>query len=203
MSQSKGTMSVPYFEGRGGISFREKTIPEVGPGQLLIEVRANAICGSDRGAFFDGTDCTPGHEATGVVVAAGPGTTTAIGTPGVIFLMDFCGTCRSCRQGNTNQCLQKRADMGFNHDGGYGTYELIHENIFFPIDPDLSLVEATLLLDIMGTGGHAIRRSRLVHQDIESIVVTGAGPIGLAVLAMAKITFGEAMPVLISDVSEY
>lgn len=203
MSDKKGTMRVPHFEGRGIISFREKAIPEVGPGQLLIAAKANAICGTDREAFHNGSTCTPGHEATGIVVAAGPGTKTPVGTPGAIFLMHFCGNCRSCQQGYTNQCLKKRGDMGFNRDGGYGPYELVHEEIFFPVDADLSLVEATLLLDIMGTGGHAIQRSKLVHKDIESMVVTGAGPIGLAVLAMAKITFGDAFPVLISDVSEY
>ncbi|GLV55755.1 alcohol dehydrogenase [Dictyobacter sp. S3.2.2.5] len=203
MNNIEGTMRVPYFEGRGIISFREKAVPEVGPGQLLIAAKANAICGSERGAFYDGSTCTPGHEAAGIVVAAGPGTHTEVGTPGVIFLMDYCSTCRSCRQGYTNQCLMKRGDMGFNRDGGYGTYELVHEDIFFPIDADIPLVEATLLLDIMGTGGHAIQRSKLVHKDIESIVITGAGPIGLALLAMAKITFGNEIPVLISDVSTY
>ena len=86
-------------------------------------------------------------------MATGPDTTTAIGTPGVVFLMGFCGACRSCQRGATNQCLVKRADMGFTHDGGYGPYELIHENIFFPIDAGRPLSEATLLLDIMGTGG--------------------------------------------------
>jgi len=110
--------------------------------------------------------------------------------------------CRSCRQGFTNQCLNKRGDMGFNKDGGYGAYELVHENIFFPVGPDISLTDATLLLDIMGTGGHALIRSRLVHPDIASLVIAGAGPIGLAVLAMAKLVLGQETPVLISDVSD-
>ncbi len=194
---------VPHFLGERRIGTTVKPVPKVGHGQLLIRIGANALCGSERGQFFSGTDVTPGHEAAGVVVAAGPGTTTPIGTNGAIFLMDFCGECRSCRQGFTNQCLAKRGDMGFNRDGGYGIYELIHENLFFPVSEEFSATEATLLLDIMGTGGHAINRARLVHSDIQSLLIPGAGPIGLGVLAMAKLILGSEVPIVISDVVPY
>lgn len=193
---------VPHFGGQRQIGTITKPVPQPGPGQLLLEVKANALCGSERPQFINGSAVTPGHEAAGVVVAAGEGTSTPVGTPGVVFLMDFCGECRNCRANFTNQCLAKRADMGFNRDGGYGRYELIHENIFFPVG-DLPLTEATLLLDIMGTGGHAINRARLVHSDIQSILIPGAGPIGLGVLAMAKLLLGEDVCVVISDVVPY
>lgn len=190
----------PQFLGEGRIKLIEKPVPTPGPGELLLKVRANALCGSERGQFYGGAAVTPGHEAAGVVVAAGPQTHTPVGTPGVVFLMDFCGECRSCRQGFTNQCLAKRGDMGFNRDGGYGAYELVPESIFFPVDEDLPLTEATLLLDIMGTNGHAIRRAQLVHPDPQSMVVAGAGPIGLGMAAMAKLTFGRDFPAAICDV---
>lgn len=190
------------FVGGKQIHLIEKPTPEPGPGQLLIKVGANALCGSERPQFFDGTTVTPGHEAAGTVVAAGAGTRTAIGTAGAVFLMDFCGTCRSCKLGFTNQCLEKRGDMGFNKDGGYGQYELIHESIFFPA-PGFSATEATLLLDIMGTGGHAIERCQLMRPDIESVLVLGAGPIGLGVLAMAKIILGRHVKVYLTDVVPY
>lgn len=202
MSTVAQQMTVPHFVGQRRITTTIKAVPQPGPRQLLLEVKANALCGSERPQFFDGTPVTPGHEAAGVVVATGEGTTTPVGTAGVVFLMDFCGECRSCHNGFTNQCLLKRADMGFTHDGGYGVYELIHESIFFPIG-DLPLTEATMLLDIMGTGGHALKRARLVHQDIESLLVAGAGPIGLGVLAMAKLLLGKEMPVYISDMVPY
>ena len=194
---------VPVFAGNKQIRFGDKPVPQPGPGQLLLRVRANALCGSERSQFFNGAPVTPGHEAAGTLVAAGPGTHTPVGTAGAVFLMDFCGQCRSCRLGFTNQCLQKRGDMGFNRDGGYGPYELIHENIFFPVPDGIAPSEATLLLDIMGTGGHAIERCRLMRQDIESLLVTGAGPIGLGVLAMAKLILGQGLKVLITDVVDY
>ncbi len=203
MTLLNDTMRVPHFVGQSRIEFQEKPVPVPGAGQLLIQVKANALCGSERGQFFGGSSVTPGHEAAGIVAAAGPDTTTPVGTPGVVFLMAFCGVCRSCRLGFTNQCSQKRADMGFTHDGGYGIYELVHETIFFPVDADLSLTDATLLLDIIGTGGHALERGRLVRPDIESLLIAGAGPIGLGTLAMAKILFGDRLPVFVSDVSPY
>ena len=196
-------VEVPHFVGEGHIGTTVKPVPQPGRGQLLLSVKANALCGSERGQFLQGTEVTPGHEAAGVVIAAGEGTTTPVGTPGVVFLMDFCGECRNCRQGYTNQCLAKRGDMGFNRDGGYGQYELVYENIFFPVGDGLPLTEATLLLDIMGTGGHSIKRAQLVHSDIQSILIPGAGPIGLGVLAMAKLLLGQDIPVVISDVVPY
>ncbi len=193
-------MTVPNFEGGGIISFHEKDVPVPGAGQLLLQVGANALCGSERGQFYDGSEVTPGHEGAGIVAAAGPDTSTPVGTPGAVFLMDFCGECRSCALGFTNQCLAKRADYGFNVDGGFGVYELVNENVFFAVDSDMMPTEATLLLDIMGTNGHGLRRARLVRKDIESAVVTGAGPIGLGMLAMLKVMSGFDLPVAITDV---
>ena len=197
------TMQVPTFQGAGKIAFGDKEVPTPGSGELLIEVKANALCGSERGQFQKGSAVTPGHEAAGIVVVAGPATYVPVGTPGVVFLMDFCGTCRSCRLGFTNQCLGKRADMGFNKDGGYGPYELVHESHFFPVDSNIPLSEATMLLDVMGTSSHALKRAQSVHRDIQSVVVAGAGPIGLGVLAMTRILFGNATPVFIADMIPY
>ena len=69
-------MLVPRFLGGGEIGFVRKPVQEPGRGQLLIGVKANALCGSERGQFFDGSGVTPGHEAAGVV-EAGPETGTA------------------------------------------------------------------------------------------------------------------------------
>jgi threonine dehydrogenase-like Zn-dependent dehydrogenase len=190
----------PHFVGERRIEERERPVTEPSAGELLLEVKANAICGTDRELWEHGSAITPGHEAVGTVVATGLGTTTPVGTLGVVYLMDFCGMCRSCVGGFTNQCLAKRADMGFTHDGGYGPYELVHETNFFPVDSSMDPVEATLLLDVMGTTGHAIRRARLVRPDITSVVVGGAGPIGLGVVAMSRILLGADVPVVVGDI---
>ncbi len=196
-------MLVPRFLGEGEISFVRKPVQKPGRGQLSIAVKANALCGSERGQFFDGSGVTPGHEAAGVVVDAGPETRTAVGTRGVIYLMDFCGECRSCALGFTNQCTNKRGDYGFNEDGGYGPYVLVNENVFFSTGDDVPLAEATMLLDVMGTTGHAIKRGLRLREDVRSLGIAGAGPVGLGTLAMAKILLGPEVSVVISDLSPY
>jgi len=193
----------PQFLGAGKIAFQEVEVPEPGPGQLLLKVEANAICGTDRGQFLEGSTVVPGHEAAGIVVAMGEGTTVAESTRGVVYLMDYCGRCRSCRLGHTNQCLAKRNDMGFTADGGYGPFELVHETHFFPVPNSIPAADATLLLDVMGTSGHALGRISRMRSDIQSVYVAGAGPIGLGILAMAKIKLGHDIPVYISDLSRW
>jgi threonine 3-dehydrogenase len=196
-------MLVPKFLGEGEIDFVPKPVREPGRGQLLIRVKANALCGSERGQYFDGSRVTPGHEAAGVVVDAGPETDTAAGTRGVIYLMDFCGECRSCALGFTNQCTNKRGDVGFNKDGGYGPYVLVNENVFLPTGNDVPLAEATMLLDVMGTTGHALKRGLRLREDVRSVGIAGAGPVGLGALAMARILLGSEVIVVISDLSPY
>lgn len=197
------TVTSPRFAGEGKITFAERVVRDPGPGELLVKVHANAICGSDREQYQQGSDIVPGHEAAGVVAAAGADTTVPEGTAGVVFLMDYCGACRSCALGFTNQCLAKRADMGFTRDGGYGPYEVVHESNFFPVSKALSAPDATLLLDVMGTSAHAVGRAQLVRPDIQSAYIAGAGPIGLGLLAMCKVIFGHDFPVRISDLSKW
>lgn len=197
------TITTPRFDGNGEITFTEQTVRDPGPGELLVRVRANAICGTDRDQYLHGSEITPGHEAAGVVAAAGQQTSVPEGTPGVVFLMDYCGVCSNCRLGFTNQCTAKRADMGFTHDGGYGPYELVHESNFFALDGDLSPAQATLLLDVMGTSSHAIGRAELVRPDIESAFIAGAGPIGLGLLTMCRVLYGEDFPIRVSEVSAW
>lgn len=197
------TVPAPTFPGEGAIRLVERTYRDPGEGELLISPRANAICGTDRGMFLGGVGHIAGHETAGVVAQAGPGTSTPAGTRGVVYLMDFCGRCRSCLIGATNQCLAKRGDMGINTDGGYGPLEVVHESNFFPISDDVSFETATMLLDVMGTSSHAIGRAQLVRPDIESVYIAGAGPIGLGLVVMAKLRLGTDLPVYISDISPW
>lgn len=194
---------VPIFSGDQTINFVERDKPQPQSGQLLLKVKANALCGSERGQFFHGSDVIPGHEISGVVVEVGDHTKTLVGTHGVVFLMDFCGACENCKSSFTNQCQRKKGDYGFNRDGGYSPYIAVNENVFFPIHSDIPLTDATLLLDIMGTGGHAIKRAQLVHNHINSVAIAGAGPIGLGILAMSKLVLGKDIPAFIMDYSAY
>lgn len=192
----------PAFLGGGRIEFREHEYRDPAEGELRIRIVANAICGTDRHEYLDGSPIVPGHEAAGVVESAGPGTSTPVGARGAIYLMDFCGACRSCRVGATNQCSAKRQDVGQTSDGGYGPYAIVHETQFFPVPDDLPLDEATLLLDVMGTSTHALLRAELVRTDTERILITGAGPIGLGLTAMARLRYPDAR-IFTTDVSPW
>ena len=197
------TQRVPHFVGEGRIGWRERPVARPGIGELLLRVRANALCGTDRGQLANGSKVTPGHEAVGEVVVAGPGTSTPVGTPGAVYLMDTCGSCSSCEAGVTNQCLATRANMGFDSDGGLGQFELVSESCFFPIPSALSAAEGTLLLDVMGTTGHAMRRALGVRPDARSLAIGGAGPIGLGLVAMARLRLGPDVPIVVTDVAQY
>lgn len=196
------TAPAPSFLGDGRIEVRDHEYRDPGEGELRIRIGANAICGTDRNEYFHGAAIVPGHEAAGVVENAGPGTSTPVGTRGAIYLMDFCGECRSCRVGATNQCMAKRQDVGQSSDGGYGPYAIVHETHFFPIPDDLPLDLATMLLDVMGTSTHALLRSELVRTDTERILVSGAGPIGLGLTVMARIRY-PGVPIVVTDVSAW
>lgn len=193
----------PQFIGDEAVSLVEREYANPRRGQLLIRVRANALCGSDRSLFSQGADTIAGHEFAGEVVEAGEGAITPLGTRGVVFLMAFCGECRHCLRGATNICLDKRGDVGFNRDGGLGPFALVEERTFFPIGDDIPFPLATMLLDVMGTSGHALDRAELVHSDIRSIHIAGAGPVGVGALVMAKIRYGDDVPVFVSDLSPW
>lgn len=196
-------LTVPVMRGDRTISFEDRSYPEPGPGQLLVGNRANALCGSDRQGFVAGSPVVAGHEVAGEVVAAGPDTTTPIGSRGVLYLMVYCGECRSCRGGATNVCLAKEGDIGFTCDGGLGPFTVVEERMFFGIDDDVSFPLATLLLDVMGTSGHALDRAEALRPDISSAYIAGAGPVGLGALVMSKVRYGADFPVYISDISPW
>jgi threonine 3-dehydrogenase len=194
---------VPHFLGDGRIGWHERPVARPGRGELLLRVRANALCGTDRSQLARGSGVTPGHEAVGEVVQAGPDTSMPAGTLGAIYLMDVCEGCSFCRVGATNQCRAPRAWMGFDRDGGLGQFELVRESCFFPIPSELGAAEGTLLLDVMGTSGHALSRALSVRPDARSLAIGGAGPIGLGLIAMARLRFGPDLPIVVTDVVQY
>ncbi len=120
-------MRAARFRGDGRIALRAQSVPEPGPGELLIAVEAAALCGSDRRAFEAGSSVVPGHETAGSVRAAGAGTTVPEGTRGAIFLVAFCDRCERCAAGSRGACLQKEAMLGFDRDGGFAEFQLVPE----------------------------------------------------------------------------
>jgi threonine 3-dehydrogenase len=172
------TMRAARFLGEGRIVVENRSVPEPGPGEVLLRVHACATCGSDRHAWEHGSSIIPGHEGSGTVVAAGPGATLPMGTRGAVYLVAYCGACRMCRRGETGACLRKERMIGFTHDGAYAEYMVAPERCILPIDAELHLDNANMLLDVLGTTFHAIRRSRVAPEQMAAVCILGAGPIG-------------------------
>jgi len=186
MEATPPRMRVARFLGEGRIAVEEAPVPAPGPGELLIKVHACALCGSERGAWQNGSATIPGHEGSGTVVAGGPGATTPVGTRGALYLVAYCGRCRMCRRGQTGACLDKEKMIGFSHDGAYAEYVVVPERCLLTTGDDLPLDAANMLLDVVGTTVHAVRRSGLDPATVAAAGVMGVGPIGLGSIATLR-----------------
>ena len=141
----------------------ELPVPEPGPGQVLLRVRACGVCRTDL-HLLDGelpapkVPVVPGHELVGVVERVGPGAEQlAIGTRiGVPWLAWTCGACRFCASGRENLCEAARF-TGYTVDGGYAGYAVADHRYCFPIPDAYSDAEAAPLL-CAGLIGHRAYR---------------------------------------------
>ena len=137
--------------------------PEAGPGTLLLEVTACAVCRTDL-HVVDGDLTEPklplvlGHEIVGRVAAVGPGVTgwelgARVGVP---WLGATCGSCRFCTTGRENLCDEARF-TGYHIDGGYAEWAVADARFCFRLPHALSDVEAAPLLCAGLIGYRALR----------------------------------------------
>ncbi|SFF47804.1 2-desacetyl-2-hydroxyethyl bacteriochlorophyllide A dehydrogenase [Paenibacillus algorifonticola] len=171
----------PAFGGGG-----EGTLT-AGPEDAIIRIRRIGICGTDMHAYkgnqpFFQYPRVLGHELAAIVEAVGEKVTGL--KPGdqvsVIPYM-HCGTCTACRRGKTNCCTAMQV-LGVHKDGGMR--ELIAVPATHLIKTDGLTLDATAMLEPLSIGAHAVRRAEL--EAGETVLVIGAGPIGLGVMAFAK-----------------
>jgi alcohol dehydrogenase, propanol-preferring len=135
-----------------GLALRALPRPESGPGQVLVEIAACAVCRTDL-HVVDGEltqpklPIVPGHEIIGRVVERGEGV-EAIGEGervGVPWLGWTCGACRYCRSGQENLCPNARF-TGYQIDGGYAEYTVADARYCFPVPGGYGDAEAAPLL---------------------------------------------------------
>ncbi|WP_433062721.1 zinc-dependent alcohol dehydrogenase family protein [Dactylosporangium sp. CS-033363] len=145
----------------------EKPVPEPGPGEVLVRVRACAVCRTDL-HLAEGDlapkrpDTTPGHEVVGTVEALGDGVSDPpVGTRvGVAWLRWTCGTCRYCRRGAENLCPYSRY-TGWDADGGYAQYCTAPAGYVYRLPEGYGDEEVAPLLCAGIIGYRALRRSDL------------------------------------------
>jgi len=137
--------------GRRALVQTDSPRPSPGPGQVLLEVGACAVCRTDL-HVIDGDlpdvrhPLVPGHEIVGRVVACGEGVSLPAGMRlGVPWLGATCGHCRFCSSGHENLCDQARF-TGYQIDGGFAEFALAAARYCLPIPEQLDDVHAAPLL---------------------------------------------------------
>jgi len=188
-----------------GISLQEIDKPVVGHNDVLIKVQRTAICGTDIHIYqwddwASKTIPVPlaiGHEFAGEIVECGAEVKGyAVGDRVSAEGHVTCGVCRNCRAGRRHLC-KNTIGVGVNRAGAFADYLSVPAfNIFkipSAIDNDMASI-----LDPLGNATHTALSFDLVGEDV---LITGAGPIGIMAVAIAK--YAGARHVVITDVNEY
>lgn len=168
--------------------------PTVGDDDVLVRVKACGICGSDVAGHTGKTGrrlppLIMGHEAAGVVERVGPNVTGF--APGDRICFDstvYCNRCPACKQGMYNRCV-KRQVLGvsvpeFKRNGAFAEFLAVPHWICARLPANMSFVQASLL-EPASIGTHAANRPPISKSD--TVVVIGAGAIGLFILQAAKL----------------
>jgi threonine dehydrogenase-like Zn-dependent dehydrogenase len=180
---------------RPGMSaVRQVPEPVPGPGEVLVEVAAAGICGSDlevldgrRPAAYVDYPVVPGHEWAGRVLAAGPGVKdVGPGDPVVAEGLRACGVCDRCAEGRTNICTAAYAETGFTHPGALAERLVVPAGLLHrlpanrPVEPAALLEPAACVASGLLEAGMPLPGSR--------VAVVGDGPLGLLALLLLRTT---------------
>ncbi|HXX61386.1 MAG TPA: L-threonine 3-dehydrogenase [Candidatus Sulfotelmatobacter sp.] len=173
-----------------GAAIREVPVPEPGPGEILVQVQAASVCGTDvhieRWDAWAQANVKPplvfGHEMAGLVVARGQGATRV--PEGALVaaethLVDW--TCYQCRTGRANVCQHLRI-LGVGAPGVFAEYAVIPESNAWVSDG--LAPEVAALQEPMGNAVHALFVEEIAGQ---SVAILGCGPIGLMAVAIARL----------------
>jgi L-iditol 2-dehydrogenase len=167
--------------------------PIAGPGEVLVQVAACGICGSDVHGY-DGSSgrrippLVMGHEAAGIVAGIGSGVSSfTIGDRVTFDSTVYCGECAFCQRGDVNLC-DNRQVVGvscgeYRRAGAFAEYVTVPERIVYRLPDSLSFSEAAML-EAVSVALHAVVVSDL--RGGETALVIGAGMIGLLILQAAR-----------------
>lgn len=188
-----------------GIWLVEAPIPQVGPNDLLIRIQKSSICGTDVHIYnWDNwaqhTIPVPmivGHEYVGIVADMGSEVSgfeigDRVSGEGHIT----CGHCRNCRAGRRHLCRNTKG-VGVNRQGSFAEYLVLPAFNAFKLPADIP-DDIAAIFDPFGNAVHTALSFDLVGEDV---LITGAGPIGIMAVAIAKHV--GARHVVVTDVNEY
>lgn len=171
----------------------------VNPTDVKISIKRVGICGTDIHAFngnqpFFTYPRVLGHELSGIVEAVGDEVSDIhMGDLVTVIPYMHCGKCVSCQQGKTN-CCTKMTVLGVHIDGGMAESIVVPATHVLLVN-QLSL-EMAAMVEPLSIGAHAVRRSNV--QSGETVLIIGAGPIGLGVAKFAKLRGAQTIMLDIS-----
>jgi threonine 3-dehydrogenase len=189
---------------QAGFELVDRPEPVAGPADVKIRVLTTGICGTDLhiqswDSWAQGiieAPLIPGHEFYGEVVEAGEDVRDVkvgdrVSGEGHVV----CGICRNCRAGRRQMCIHT-VSVGVQRDGAFAEYVVIPEtNVWVHHDPSVT-PELGAIFDPFGNAVHTALSFPLVGEDV---LITGAGPIGLMAIAVAR--HAGARKIAITDVS--
>lgn len=179
-------MAAVVLHTRGLIAVEEKPRPTCGPGDIVMQVAACGICGGDARAYFDGDRVNgapriPGHEPAGIVVEAGPEVIGWQAGDRIALAADIhCGQCFYCLHELYNLCERLRI-LGKHVDGALCEYmllpvEVLANGIVNRVPEGLALLHAAVSEPMCSV---LASHDQLAIESGESVVVLGAGPMGI------------------------
>ena len=189
------------FPGGREVEVMDFPDPVPGPGEVVIEMKASGMCGSDLhqyrrqkggGPASTGLPVNPlpvivGHEPAGVVAAVGAGVDKRVARAGqrvMVHHYQGCTACGHCRSGWTQLCQEVPVKVyGNNEHGGHARYLKVPANTVLPLDGGLSFAAGAAIACGTGTAYGALRRANLSGND--TVAIFGQGPVGLSATQLA------------------
>jgi L-iditol 2-dehydrogenase len=203
-------MKAARLYGKEDLRVVDVPVPEIGEKEILLKVRSTAICGTDIRMYKNGVDgidennpVTLGHEIAGTIETVGAGITEySPGTDVVVQPNMGCGVCDLCVSGNTQLCPNYHRALGINLDGGFAEYVRIPEKAVVQGNlaeiPEGTSLELAAIAEPFSCVYNAFERCSIRPGD--SVLVIGAGPIGILHGMLAKLA--GASPVMLHDLSD-
>jgi threonine dehydrogenase-like Zn-dependent dehydrogenase len=197
-------MRAAVFEGNGRVAITERPDPKVSrPDEILIRIAANGLCGSDLRALATPPEMlyeegvVLGHEFSGTIVDVGDEVALEPDSHVVVHPNIWCQTCWYCRSGHTNLC-DRFIHIGSMRDGGAAELCVVPERMVYRV-PDAMPLDRAALAEPLACVLNGTKQAA-VHPG-ESVVVFGAGPIGLLYLMLFKAA--GASPLIVSEPSPH
>ena len=187
MSAAPERMQAAVFRDKREIVVEERRVPELGPGDVLIEVSHCGICGTDLHVVLEGMgarNSIGGHEYSGRIVEVGAEVTGwEVGAAVVGGPRGGCGACPPCSAGRPSLCAGRGSIGMGGFQGAFADYVKVDASQLLAIPEGLGLREAALA-EPLAVALHALTLA--APQSGERVLVTGAGPLGLLLIAALR-----------------